>query len=189
MIARHILRLATAILPPHRRAWGEAMQRELDVIDAPRDALTFALGCLWAACSERISLMTLFVSIGRWGVGLVTIAYGATYLYFLKGLWAARDDLPYSLPFITAWMILSGLSHITAGTFLIRWRPRVFAWACAACAIPAAALIVHGLSHHTLTSAMPLLSYGWQLVPLAMLVIAAAFLWWLGQTPKRPAVA
>jgi hypothetical protein len=47
--ARVLVALAARSLPPHRDAWGWAMQAELAAAEADNRPLRFALGCLWAA--------------------------------------------------------------------------------------------------------------------------------------------
>jgi hypothetical protein len=61
---RLIMRLALALLPPSRSAWGEAMMGEFECL--PEGQTDFAFGCLGASLKETI--MT--------GEGLARIAFG-----------------------------------------------------------------------------------------------------------------
>lgn len=187
-LAFTISRLAARILPGHRRAWGEAMAAEVAAIDNPRDAIVFAAGCLWAALSERITFMKAFVFAGRFGVGLVTVLYALSFLYFTSnGL--GRDNPPPHLPFLLGWQVSTGLSHLAAAGFLVFWRPKPFLWACAAAAVPASALTIFGLTGMIMGKLAPgtmVISFAWPFVPIAMLMGAAWLFAWLEQTPKKP---
>ena len=174
-VALSLARLTIQILPPHRRAWGKAMAAEVAAIDDPTDALVFAAGCLWAALSERISLMKAFVFAGRLGVALVTVLYALSFLYFTSnGL--GRDNPPPHLPFLLGWQVSTGLSHLAAAGFLVFWRPKPFLWACAATAVPASALTIFGLTGMIMGKLAPgtmVISFAWPFVPIAMLMGAA----------------
>ena len=206
MITREILRLAAAILPAHRKPWGQAMLREVDFIEPATEAISFALGCLWAACSERISLMKLIVAIGRWSVGLVTIAYGAVMglgvWFFSTILLGLTHDRYYDLlvaghqtdaavmrlhsyGFMLAHDMLETISYIVAGVFLIRWRVRPFIWSCLAAVMGPVMMMSFGVY-----SSSPIYtSYFTSFIPWIMLLAAALFFWWLEQSPKRPTAA
>lgn len=49
------LRLATWLLPPHRKSWAETMFNEIAYIPSRRVALRWALGCTLSAVRERTS--------------------------------------------------------------------------------------------------------------------------------------
>ncbi len=179
-LALTLVRLAARILPDHRRAWGEAMAAEVTAIDAPRDALLFAAGCLWAALSERITFVKAFVFAGRLGVGLVTLLYGLAFLYFMNnGL--GRDSPPLHLPFLLGWQAAMGIGYLAAAGFLVFWRPRPFLWACVVAAIPSLGLTILGLVNKTPS----IIAFAWPVVPLVMLMGAAWLFAWLEQEPKK----
>jgi hypothetical protein len=67
-MSRHLITLATALLPPSRRAWGHAMKAEYDALLAGHSA--FALGCLGASLRENV---TTGEGWARMGLG-VTLA-------------------------------------------------------------------------------------------------------------------
>lgn len=185
-MTRFLIDLACRILPPHRREWGDAMRAEFAAIP-PRDALGFALGCLWAALTIRITAMQLITAIGRFGVGIVTLLYSGLFLWGVVNQLSHTDGRAmFDQPLMYAWTLSMGLTHACAGIFLIRWTPKLFFTSCIAACGPVLALTLGGaLSRH-----MPhVLSYAWPCVPLALLVTAALFLDWLSREPQRPAIA
>lgn len=48
-----IMRLAIALLPPSRKAWGEAMLTEYALLEDGQNG--FAFGCLWASLKENVT--------------------------------------------------------------------------------------------------------------------------------------
>ena len=184
--ARRLIDLAARLLPPHRRDWAEAMRAELSILP-PAEQYGFALGCLWAALCERINLMKAFVALGRWSVGIVTILYGAFFgLELFNGLTHAElRDHGFPWLWLAPWASLMAVAYVAAGVSLILWRPRLFGAAGALALLPAVELTVFGVMNH----APRVLSYAWPFAPLALLVIASAFLSWLERDPQTPAIA
>jgi hypothetical protein len=80
-LSRHLITLATALLPPSRRAWGQAMKAEYDALPAGQSA--FALGCLGASLRENV---TTGEGWARMGFGVVLVLAGLLTLSFLEGL-------------------------------------------------------------------------------------------------------
>jgi hypothetical protein len=70
---RLIITLATALLPPSRSAWGQAMKAEFDAL--PEGRTVFALGCLGASLRENVTT----------GEGWARMGLG-TMMVFLAGL-------------------------------------------------------------------------------------------------------
>ena len=54
MSRNRVCRLATRMLPPHRKEWAEAMLNESAYIRSRGAALQWALGCTLAAFRERL---------------------------------------------------------------------------------------------------------------------------------------
>jgi hypothetical protein len=184
--ARRLIDLAARLLPPHRRDWAEAMRAELAIIP-PAEQYGFALGCLWTALCERINLMKAFVALGRWGVGLVTTLFGAFFgLELFNGLTHAElRDHGFPWLWLLPWASLMAISYVAAGVSLILWRPRLFTAACALALLPAVGLTLIGALNH-----IPRVdSYAWPFAPLALLIVAAAFLSWLDRKPQKPLTA
>lgn len=184
-------------LPPRRRDWAEAMRQEFDTA-AGRDRLEFAAGCLWTAIRERIDAMQVLVTIGRWGVGLVTAAYGAFHLWCLwnavqqladgtfarhmaMGGPAQRVDLQDWIIWLLPYLLGMGLGNALAAVCLVRWQPKGFWLGCAIVAVTAGALTVHDVAHFGLGAGI---IWGWQFVPLAMMAGAALVLAWMSR--RRP---
>lgn len=192
-VALSIAKLAARILPEHRRDWGDAMAAEVAAIENPLCASLFAAGCLWAALSERITLMKAFVFVGRVGVGIVTALYGSMFIRFMiSALLHGRPTVDFPYPWLLIWQAAMGLSHVTAGLFLIFWRPKAFRNACIAAALSGLPLVLFGLIFTALgrvTDNTMVISWAWPFVPLTMLIGAAWLFAWLEQAPKRSAVA
>jgi hypothetical protein len=190
-LALSIAGLAASVLPEHRRDWGDAMAAEVAAIDEPREALQFAVGCLWAAVTERITFMKAFVFAGRLSVGIVTALYGAAFLRFLYNGLTGMNPHPY-MAFLAPWQIAMGLTHLAAAAFLVFWRPKAFLWTCAAAALPGLALSTFGMVGKItgkVSAEVSVFAFAWPFLPLVMLMGAAWLFAWLEQAPKRPAVA
>lgn len=202
--AQRLINLAARLLLPHRRDWAEAMRAELTVIP-PAEQYGFALGCLWAALCERINLMKALVALGRWGVGLVTVLYGALFaagfVFYASVLLGHTHDHYYDLllhhhpavaaqrlhdyPLLLIFNALMAPSNIIAGICLITWRAKAFIWACLATLTGPAIAVIYGVH-----CASPIfISFLTSFIPWALLVVAAAFLWWLDRGPSKPAIA
>lgn len=185
-LSRFLTSLAARLLPDHRAAWGEAMQREAAAIDDPIEAFQFAAGCLWAALAMSITVMKAFVFTSRLLVGAVTALYGLSFLYFMtNGLLHSK---PFALlPALLTWQLAMGLSHIAAAAFLIVWKPKAFRWACAAAAAAGLTLTLFGIASMIMeqrSSGVLVFAVAWPLVPVAMLMTAAWLFAWLERGPK-----
>ncbi len=206
-IADTLVTLATRILPPHRRDWGEAMMCEVRGLPAGHHATTFARGCLWAAITERVTSMNSVVSAGRWGVGLVTAAYGAFhmlgfasfitallgkpspyYILLIKhGQTAEAAGYLAAIPYLALYMLGMGTLNLAAAFFLIRWNPRLFSASCLGVALTAAVFTAYALTDTAQLGRGTI--WGWQAVPLVMLVMAAFLLsLWEQKRPTAPAL-
>ena len=76
-MSRLALKLAIALLPPSRRAWGEAMRGEYEHLRENQSA--FALGCLGSSLKENVAT----------GEGWARIGFGLVLLFsfWLAGFW------------------------------------------------------------------------------------------------------
>ena len=184
--------LTIALLPRHRRAWGQAMQNEARIIANASEAIDFALGCLGAAAWERIKIMITFTNIGHWSVGAVTAAYGGFFLYsfshvaaialggadrYYDGLVAhhhAAEAEAYHtfFPYMALFVLGMGVFNLAAAIGLVGRRPRLFVLACTAIGGLATALTAYGL-----TTTRPILAWAWPFGPLALLIVATIVLW------------
>jgi hypothetical protein len=80
-VSRHLITLAAALLPPSRRAWGQAMKAEYDALPAGHS--TFAWGCLGASLRENV---TTGEGWARMGFGVILILVGLLTLSCFEGL-------------------------------------------------------------------------------------------------------
>ncbi len=199
-IANGLMTWATRLMPAGRQAWAEAMREEYAAVDE-RDRLDFAMGCLWVACRERIDAVQILVVIGRWGVGLGTLAYAGFHLFgaasvlwiMLSGHDHYRDlliahghveaaaQLRVWRPWLELYLLAMGVGNLVAAVFLIRWRPKLFMAGCALVAVTSAAYTAYGIVQSGLGTGT---FWGWQFVPLFMLAGAAAVLAWVAN--RRP---
>lgn len=191
-VATWLMARAVRWMPVRRRTWAEAMQAEFDVI-TESERLGFATGCLWAALTERIDLMGALVSVGRWGVGAVTAAYGAFHLWCLAnalgqmadGTVHAHDQWTWGV-WLSLYLAGMGAGNMVAAIFLVRWRPMLFWLGCAIVAVTAGALTIFDVMQFGLGTRMVL---GWQFVPLAMLAGAGVLLAWMAKGKSGPLAA
>lgn len=71
-LAQHIAQALPSMMPPHRRTWAQAMQREIDAAPDAGGALRYALGCLWVAgCTGGLRAGSLAFAI-RAGMAIST---------------------------------------------------------------------------------------------------------------------
>lgn len=56
-VAVALLQVASRVLPESRREWLADMRAELDHVKSDRDALEWAMGCVWASLKERGTAM------------------------------------------------------------------------------------------------------------------------------------
>lgn len=85
-LAAWLMQLTALLLPAHRREWGDAMLNELACIDSGRESLRWALGCMFAACRERIrhELGTAFM---RKKLRRTVLVLGLLFAIIATGLW------------------------------------------------------------------------------------------------------
>lgn len=72
----------TVLIPREHKEWADAMRAELEAADADGEALSFALGCLWASVKERVLRIEFAAKVLRIGIpaGLSVLALLAAYL-------------------------------------------------------------------------------------------------------------
>jgi hypothetical protein len=104
----HLITLATFLLPPSRRAWGQAMKAEYDALPAGQS--TFAWGCFGASLRENV---TTGEGWARLGFGVVLILAGLLVLSSVLGI-IHQFERPFNRP--VAQIIM--LSAIVGFTFL-----------------------------------------------------------------------
>ncbi len=200
-LAGWLMRRATGLMPPERRAWAEAMKAEFGAV-TNRERLGFAAGCLWAAVRARLAAVSTWVAFGRCGVGLVTAIYAAFHLFgmaWVTGILLGGQDsyhdllvahghvqaaarLHESRPWLALYLAGMGIGNMMAAVFLVWWRPNLFmaGWAMVALTVAVATvggIMTSGIGTGTL--------WGWQFVPLVMLAGAAAALAWAADRRRR----
>ncbi|HEX4637609.1 MAG TPA: hypothetical protein VH189_15600 [Rhizomicrobium sp.] len=70
-VANALMRHATWVMPSSDKAWGDAMQNEMQSIEEDREALRWAVGCLIASYGER-TLGLLHSRPARWTLASLT---------------------------------------------------------------------------------------------------------------------
>jgi hypothetical protein len=88
-----LMRHAAAVMPDPRRDWMAAMQAEVSEINDPSAALAFAAGCVLTAYHQRISPMRIALTLGRFGVTVVTLLTAGVHIAFLLYWAAIIEDL------------------------------------------------------------------------------------------------
>ena len=193
-ISSLVMAVAVHILPATRKGWGCAMQQEGTSIASEREALGFALGCLWAAIGERVNTVGVVVSVGRLGVGAVTAAYGLFHLQCFShavAILAGAPDAFYNMlmanhhlaaaaayranfPMMMLYLASMGLTNLAAALYLVHWRPRHFCLAGLGVAVTSVMVTAASLASDWEASVgWRLMDIGWQFIPLALLAGAA----------------
>jgi len=197
MLQKIIIDYALRTLPAHRADWGNAMKCEFEQIESSSEAFDFAIGCAWAAIQERTTVMNAITSVGRWGVGAVTVLYGAYFLWAAAncvGVLFGQQDPYYqmlidhhhfdaaadhvkALPYILLFNLVMGVSNVAAALFLVRRNTKPFVIACAGVGMAGVTLTAIGLANGATLGTI--LTWAWPLVPLSMLVCAFCALAWI----------
>lgn len=79
-LAQALCAAAGRLLPPGRRAWGEAMAAELAHVEPGGAALEFAAGCLLAAGRARVGDGATQIVLSWWSLAVATAALAAARL-------------------------------------------------------------------------------------------------------------
>jgi hypothetical protein len=87
-IALKIVGHASWVLPGARSGWADAMQRELDYIEDDRAALRWAIGCVTASYSSRLSALPRL----RWRVASAPVMAGSLLLLIAMALQGHASD-------------------------------------------------------------------------------------------------
>jgi hypothetical protein len=147
-LAATLLRWAEWTLPAGRRRWANAMQNELPEIGDDWEAMGWAVGCLAAACGERMQAMRILDNVGVRVIVVLMIAFKVfddlfatvlTAVYKLSALGAAErlgrmtpgDDYSRLVPLMDAvplWLhglwVLSAVLYVAAiVSFVLRRGP------------------------------------------------------------------
>jgi hypothetical protein len=205
---------AARLMPPRRQAWAEAMHAELAHIPDGGEAMVFAVGCLWTACLERITPLSLLALITRFGVAAVTLYAAALHVFAPLNMLAVRIDLQHhgldgwagraplfhqgsatealaAVEAIPSWQGLVLLAQaaifVMAAWALIRWRPRLLAMAVGlGLAINTASVLAM-----LIEPPMPYLFHpvvGWlEYLPLVLLLAAGSGIWMIDREARRTA--
>jgi hypothetical protein len=121
---------AASVLGPERRDWGTAMAHELQHLDSDRQALLWALGCVWTAYVERYSGRALSALLSG-GVALlllsnmarlVLLGFLGWYSGFLHGF-GLSPAVPAAAQLVAGLLLLCLVGIATQG----RWQTRLLA--------------------------------------------------------------
>jgi hypothetical protein len=206
--------IAARLMPPRRQTWAEAMRAELAHIPDGGEAMVFAAGCLWTACLERMTPLSLLALITRFGVAAVTLYAAALHVFAPLNMLAVRIDLQRhgldgwagrmplfrqasatealaAVGAIPPWQGLALLAQaavlVAAARALIRWRPRQLAMAVGlGLAINTASVLAM-----LVKPPMPYLFHpnvGWlEYLPLVLLLAAGGGIWMIDREARRTA--
>jgi hypothetical protein len=108
--AERLIDHAAAVMPERLSEWAEAMRAEFDTMPEDREALAWAVGCVWASYRERIELMQIFSkSLLRAAAGFVALAASIHGLIWWSpryvGLLVPALSLFYGGMFATLWLV------------------------------------------------------------------------------------
>jgi hypothetical protein len=154
--------LAVMALPRSRKAWGQAMMVEIEMISGDWAAAHFAAGCVIAGLTDRLSDFDAGFAAGLRFLALVS---GAFALFHLRCAWggarillgrpdpffnvlqrsdpAAAAAYHNAIPIVAGCFLLLGIAHL-AGAYLLargRFREFLFVW-CAVVVVATLAVVV-----------------------------------------------
>ena len=108
-------------MPPSRADWAAGMRAEIEAIDDPGAALSFALGCVRVGYARRLRTLPGVLAALRWSVAAVTLLFSV--LVLANALWSpGLQQGP--LPLVIGGL---GLAFLTAGVTLVRFGPGALA--------------------------------------------------------------
>ena len=70
--ARWLFAIARRLMPPGQRGWGDAMRAEADYLPA-REAIRWAIGCVYTAFQTRLHMNTGTFRLSRWAMLVETL--------------------------------------------------------------------------------------------------------------------
>lgn len=118
-VAHFLARRLVDVMPPSRRDWALGMQAEIEAIEAPGEALGFAIGCARTACLRRAMSVSWALAMMKRSVVLGTVLLsGLAVVNALAFRLRAPDD---ALPPV---LMVLGLAFLVAGLTLARFGPR-----------------------------------------------------------------
>ena len=117
-LGRHLVR----VMPPSRADWAAGMEAEIEAIDDPGAALSFALGCVRVGYARRLRTLSGVLATLRWSVAAVTLLFAV--LVLANALWSLGLTQRGPLPLVIGGL---GLAFLTAGVTLVRFGPGALA--------------------------------------------------------------
>lgn len=136
-IAHALARRLVRIMPKSRAEWTEGMKAEIETIEDPATALSFALGCVRAGYGRRMQSVPGVLAMVRWSVATVTVLFSVIVLAN-AGWWLVQTNAP-ALPSVLG---LLGLAFLIAGLALARFGPVALA------SIAAGMLVLNTIGHY-----------------------------------------
>lgn len=121
-LARAIGARLGRIMPLSKHTWVEDMNAEIEAIEEPGAALSFALGCLGASLLHRARTLSGVLTAARTTVGGLAVLFSVAAL--TTALRFTGIENPAALPLFTA---LLGLAFLVAGMAMLRKGPAALA--------------------------------------------------------------
>jgi hypothetical protein len=133
------------LLPRGREEWAAGMRAEVESIDDADEALSFALGCVWAASRERITDMVVNAKTARIGMAVLlmmlavpaalsgwrilpehaptaTVFAALSIAFGAAALWTLRKGAAALVPVAGAMTAVSALGFATVAANGDAWR-------------------------------------------------------------------
>ncbi len=133
-----LMRLATRVMPDDRVSWGKAMQSELEAIEDPNHAISFAMGCLMTCSKERLFRMELKLNTAQNILLLVLVVLAAI---------TARTSLTFFETHEPTGLIYAGLAVLYLGFAIFAFLKGLKALASAAIPMVVLTLFATALSY------------------------------------------
>lgn len=113
-LGRHLVR----IMPPSRADWAQGMKAEIDTIEDPAAALSFALGCVGVGYRRRLRTLPGVLAFARGSVGVAIMVFAV--FVFASACGFTTLETPGILPQVATGL---GLAFLTAGLALLGRGP------------------------------------------------------------------
>lgn len=114
-----LMSLAIWLLPPNRKAWGEAMRGEFETL-AFGERLSFGLGCLGTSFKENVASKEGLARLGLFLILAFAAVLGGLWLWSWTLVFGATNALELGNVLKMPWMLVLGLAPVSIGFAAIR---------------------------------------------------------------------
>lgn len=117
-LGRHLVQ----VMPPSRADWAAGMKAEIEAIEDPAAALSFAVGCVRTGYARRLQTVSGVLATLRWSIAVVTLLFSV--LVLANAWWSTGLTQQGGLPLVFGGL---GLAFLGAALTLVRFGPGALA--------------------------------------------------------------